>query len=394
MIALRDKSKCTGCTACAAACPMDCISMKVGTGGFLYPEIDGSRCVSCGKCERACPVDHIAEIEEDTMPKAYGAQANDLGLRLSSSSGGVFSLLAEEVLNRGGVVFGAAMSADCKSVHHVMAEDRNELALLRGSKYVPSDLEDTFRRVKEELKRRSVLFTGTPCQVDGLTSYLGGEEEKLLCAEVICHGVPAPELWRMYIENLNAQSGSEATKVEFRNKDSGWKHYTLKVKRSDSVTMKAPTTGRQFMKLFLRDLCLRPSCYQCPSKGLNRTADLTIGDFWGVESVAPELDDDRGTSLVLVHTRKGQAALEQVLPETTWKEVDCMAALCGNPAMMRSAKCPENREAFVADMERLPFLALAEKYVPGSRRDKLIDLVKNLGLMPWAIHLNRALRQK
>lgn len=394
MIALQDKSKCTGCTACAAACPLDCISMKVEWGGFLYPEINRSRCISCGKCEQVCPVEHIADVDRTTAPKAYGIQANDLDLRLNSSSGGVFSLLAEKVLNRGGAVFGAAMRADCKSVYHAMAEAEVELAPLRGSKYLQSDLEVTFRRVKEELGTRPVLFTGTPCQVDGLKSYLGQTYENLLTVEVICHGVTAPELWKKYVEYLSSKSGGEIIKAEFRHKKCGWHIFGSRLENSNRKVLYSTLRKDPYMRIFLRDLCLRPSCYQCSSKGLNRAADLTIGDFWGVGNVAPELDDDRGTSLVLVHTGKGQTALERVLPETAWKEVDCMEALCGNPAMLQSVTCPENREAFMADMERLPFSALAEKYVPRSWRDKLIDLAENLGLMPWAVRLRRALRQK
>ena len=195
MIVLRDRSKCTGCTACAAVCPLDCITMQTDGDGFLYPVIDRSCCVSCGRCEAVCPADK-SDGTVETEPAAYGVRAKDMDLRLGSSSGGVFSLLAEEVLNRRGAVFGAAMRADCKSVHHVMVEAKEELAALRGSKYVQSDLENTFQQVKAELVRRPVLFTGTPCQVDGLNAYLGRTYENLLTVEVICHGAPTPKLWR------------------------------------------------------------------------------------------------------------------------------------------------------------------------------------------------------
>ena len=203
-----------------------------------------------------------------------------------------------------------------------------------------------------------------------------------------------PKLWQKYVEHLSAESGGEIIKAEFRHKKCGWHIFSSRLENSNRKVLYSTLRKDPYIRIFLRDLCLRPSCYQCPSKGLNRAADLTIGDFWGVESTAPELDDDRGTSLVLVHTRRGQAALEQILPETTWKKVDCMAALRGNPAMLRSATCPENREAFMADMERLSFSALSEKYVPRSPRDKLIDLAENLGLMPWAVRLRRVLRKK
>lgn len=383
MIALRDKSKCTGCTACAAVCPLSCITMRSDGEGFLYPEIDRDRCVACGKCETVCPVDHPLQTVK-AEPEAYGVKAKDWGLRLSSSSGGVFSLLAEEVLGRGGAVFGTAMAADCKSARHVMAEAPEALAALRGSKYLQSDLEDTFRRVKEELDRRPVLFSGTPCQVDGLRAYLGREYENLLTVEVICHGVPTPKLWKKYVEHQADKSGGEIVKAEFRHKKCGWHIFGSRLENSNRKVLYSTLREDPFIQVFLRDLCLRPSCYQCPSKGLDRSADLTIGDFWGIEAVAPELDDDKGTSLVLAHTEKGQKALEAILPRTDWKQVDCMAALRSNQAMLRSVERPEGRDAFMADMDRLPFADLAKKYVPRSGRDRLIDVVQKLGLMPLA----------
>ena len=393
MIALRDKSKCTGCTACAAVCPLHCIAMTPDEEGFRYPEIDRDRCVSCGQCEAVCPVDKPAG-ESEPAPAAYGVKAKDVELRLNSSSGGAFSLLAEGVLSRGGAVFGVAMAADCKSARHVMAESEGELAALRGSKYLQSDLEDTFRQVKKELEQRPVLFSGTPCQVDGLNAYLGQGYENLLTVEVICHGVPTPKLWEKYAEYFSAQSDGEIGRVEFRNKDSGWRHFALKYQGRNSSKLRLASDGNLFMRMFLQDLCLRPSCYQCPSKGLERTADLTIADFWGIENVAPELDDDKGTSLVLAHSEKGRKTLEAVLDKTDWRRVDCAAALQGNRAMLHSAERPEKRDAFMADVDRLPFADLEKKYVPRSGRDRIVDLVQKLGLMPLARKVWRSVHKK
>ena len=383
MIALRDKSKCTGCTACAEICPLNCVAMVPDEDGFLYPEIDRDMCAGCGRCETVCPVEDPVP-RANTVEQSYGLRAKDLDLRLNSSSGGAFSLLAETVLAQGGAVFGAAMAPDCKSVRHVMAENMEELAPLRGSKYLQSELGDTFRRVKAELVRRPVLFSGTPCQVDGLNAYLGRGYENLLTVEVICHGAPTPKLWEKYIKDIEQRSGSQAERVNFRDKRYGWSSYMLCVKAG----------GREYgqkiddyMRMFLRDLCLRPSCYQCPSKGLERSADLTIADFWGIGNVVPELDDDKGTSLVLVHTEKGQAALEAILPKTAWKQVDTTAALAGNPAMLRSVQKPAVRERFMEDMDKLPFQALAGKYVPLSARERQLALIQKLGLLPLARRL-------
>lgn len=393
MIALRDKSKCTGCTACAAVCPLHCIAMTPDEEGFRYPEIDRDRCVSCGQCEAVCPVDKPAG-ESEPAPAAYGVKAKDVELRLNSSSGGAFSLLAEGVLSRGGAVFGVAMAADCKSARHVMAESEGELAALRGSKYLQSDLEDTFRQVKKELEQRPVLFSGTPCQVDGLNAYLGQGYENLLTVEVICHGVPTPKLWRKYMEAQANKSGGEIVKAEFRHKKCGWHIFGSRLENSNRKVLYSTLRKDPFIQMFLRNLCLRPSCYQCPSKGLERTADLTIADFWGIENVAPELDDDKGTSLVLAHSENGQKALEAVLDKTDWRQVDCAAALRGNQAMLHSAERPEKRDAFMADMDKLPFADLAKKYVSRSGRDRIVDLVQKLGLMSLARKVWRSVHKK
>ena len=393
MIALKDKSKCTGCTACAAVCPLDCIAMVPDGEGFLYPEIDRARCVSCGKCETVCPAERPGGAAEP-VPAAYALRARDLDLRLSSSSGGAFSLLAEEVLAGGGAVFGAAMARDCKSACHVMAETKEELAGLRGSKYLQSELGDAYRRVKEELSRRSVLFTGTPCQVDGLSAYLGRGYENLLTVEVICHGAPTAKLWRKYVEAWAARSDGEIVKAEFRHKKCGWRLFGSRLENSNRKVLYSTLRKDPYIQMFLRNLCLRPSCYQCPSKGLDRTADLTIGDFWGIETVVPELDDDKGTSLVLVHTEKGRAALERILPNTDWKQVNCAAALRGNPAMVRSVEQPGRRDAFMADMDRLSFQKLAEKYVPRSMRTRAMDLLEKMGLLPAVLRAVQKYRKK
>ena len=254
-------------------------------------------------------------------------------------------------------------------------------------------MDDTFQQVKEQLGKRPVLFTGTPCQAAGLRAYLGQEYENLLIVQVICHGVPTPKLWQKYIEYQTVRLEKKITQVEFRNKESGWRHYKIRLKQGNSFNIQSDNCGKQYMKMFLRDLCLRPSCYQCPSKGLDCAADMTIGDFWGIETVAPELDDDKGTSLVIAHTARGQLALKQILSKTDWKQVDCGAALQGNPAMLHSAAQPKQRNAFMADMEKLAFPALAKKYVPLSGKEKGMEILQKLGLMPLALSVWKALRR-
>lgn len=394
MVVLSDKTKCTGCTACLAVCPLDCISMRVDIEGFLYPDVDNSKCVSCGACEKVCPVLYQT-AKEQAVPQAYGIRAKDMELRLKSSSGGIFTLLAERILEDGGAVFGVSMSPDCKSAHHIMVETPAALAALRGSKYIQSSLDDTFRTVRTELENgRKVLFTGTPCQADGLKNFLGREYDNLLCVEIICHGVPSPALWREYVEYLEKKTGAPIVKAEFRHKKLGWKLFGARLENSKRRVLYSTLRNDPYILMFLKNQCLRPSCYQCHSKGLTRNADLTVGDFWGIQNVAPELDDDKGTSLVLVHTEKGNRALRAILEETEYQEVDCMAALKDNPAMLRSVGRPAARDSFFVDMGAMNFKALQKKYIVISGKDRLKYVLERTKLLPLTYRLVYRIRKR
>lgn len=357
------ESECTGCSACRAACPADCIEMIYNIEGFAYPQIDESKCLLCGCCEAVCPINK----EEPTsvkIPKAYGVMANDLSLRKASSSGGVFSLLAEAILDMGGVVFGAAMSGDCKSVQHIMVTNTSDLAALRGSKYLQSNVNDSFQAVKEQLHAgKQVLFSGTPCQIEGLVSFLGNPHDKLLCVDFICHGTPSPALWRKYVEHLEKKYHAPIEKVDFRNKTHGWRFWGARLENSSRKVLNSTLREDPYLQMFLQNVSLRPSCYQCHTKKLNRVSDITIADFWGVENVAPELDDNMGTSLVLVHSDKGKIFFNQISSKTTFQEVDCVTALEGNPCMTKSVDRPKERDTFFDDMNRMTFKCLQKKYL-------------------------------
>lgn len=391
---LAAKEDCCGCGACASTCPKDCVSMVPDGEGFFYPRIDAAKCVSCGLCEKACPVLR-PERGGGQEPAAWAARARDGELRMKSSSGGVFSLLAEDTLAAGGAVSGAAMTPDCKSVRHVMVTDSQGLDALRTSKYLQSETGGCFRQVREELARgRRVLFSGTPCQIDGLKSFLGRDYDNLLCMEVICHGVPSPALWKKYAEYIEKRGGAPLTGVNFRHKICGWLTFGFRLENSKRRVLYSTLKNNPYFRMFLLNYCLRPSCYRCPSKGLDRRADLTLGDFWGIENVAPELHDDTGTSLVLVHTPKGAEALAGVLDRAEAKRVDLAAALEGNSAMLRSAARPPERDIFFADMNALSFPALRRKYVPRQPlKPALVCLLQRCGLLDAALRLRRRLRR-
>ena len=271
--------RCYGCTACANACPKKCIEMKENDEGFLYPSVDCSRCVRCGLCEKVCPVVTRPERENKKESEAWAAYAKDNTLLQESSSGGVFSILALKTLTDGGVVYGAAFTDDYFSVCHIKVNSVEELKALRSSKYLQSDLGSCFSDVKKQLDEgKKVLFSGTPCQVAGLKGFLNKEYESLLLVDVICHGVPSPAVWGKYLNDLETKTGHKVISVNMRYKTDGKEVSESTAKRDRSFCF-SKMEENKYMGFFLKNLCLRESCYQCGVKGDENAADLTIGDF-------------------------------------------------------------------------------------------------------------------
>lgn len=342
-----DRQKCTGCHACAVACPVGCITMTEDAEDFLYPTVDAARCIHCGKCEKICPVMHRQSLS-DTHSTAYGGYHTDAQIRQQSSSGGVATALARIVLARGGIVFGAAMDESC-NVRHIGVESEAWLDQLRGSKYVQSTIGETYREAKEALDRgRMVLFTGTACQIAGLYAFLGREYAHLYTQDCICHGVPSPGVLRRYIEAEEKASGKRVCAVSFRNKSTGWKTYSVCVQYADGTEQYISYVQHPYMQAFLADLCLRPSCYACSFKGAHRAADFTLGDFWSVMRWAPDLNpDDKGTSLFFVHSNKGRQLLEEIKDDLLLKRLDFEQVTSDNFPMLQSIRCPRKREKFM-----------------------------------------------
>lgn len=308
--------------------------MREDTEGFLYPEVDEDICIDCGLCEKVCP--ELNQGEPKTPPIVYAAMARDEILRRSSSSGGIFSLLAESVIDKGGVVFGSAFNERWEA-EHIFVEDKESLARLRGSKYMQSVVGNTFSQAKDFLEKgRHVLYLGTPCQIAGLKKYLGRDYENLLTVDLICHGVPSPKVWRLYLDELlrtkcgagknTVQSLNEIPEIQdvsFRDKADGWKKFGLSIRIADFKSAKnsvcqsveeyrEPFTDNAFFRLFLENVILRPSCYDCPAKSGKSGSDITLGDFWGIEKLMPEFDDDRGCSVLSVNTDSGRHVIEKI----------------------------------------------------------------------------------
>ncbi len=344
---LADSQKCSGCSACYAACPKDAITMTPDAHGFLYPHIDAAKCVSCGLCEKICPVLHPGL--PDTNPVAYAARTRDLDLRLASSSGGIFTELAKPILTQGGVVFGCILEKGTVKAIHAKAETPDELAAMRGSKYVQSDLRNTLREAKAELEKgRQVLFSGTPCQIAGLNAYLGKEYDNLLTVEVICHGAPAPEVFEKFKREEEARANSSLMTIAFRNKKYSWKRWSLVSGFADTNEHEVPLYSHPYMRAFLANLCLRDSCYRCAAREGRSKADFTIADFWGIEKVCPELDDDKGTSLLICHSKKAKAIWVSLCGSVDYQEVEFEAAIAENSSYRSSVVYPMGHAYFIS----------------------------------------------
>lgn len=353
MIRITDKSRCCGCEACRSACPKNCISLKVDKEGFLYPQVDLLRCIDCHWCEKVCPMLHPAS---STMPPSvYAGINNDTDVRLQSSSGGIFTLIAEHILQKNGVVFGASFD-DQWNVVHTYVETREGLSRFRGSKYVQSYIGDTFLQAKQFLDEgREVLFSGTPCQIAGLKNFLRKPYQNLLTVDIVCHGVPSPKVWQKYLyesvcEAYHIRRGvsfswvDKITDISFRSKEKGWKKYHVKIEYQNGKKDIAPFYNNTYMNVFLSNLSLRSSCYVCPAKLYHTQSDITLADFWGVDRLHPEMDDDKGCGLILVHNDHALSLLKSL--DCQLQEQKCDEVIAFNPNITHSVNKPVNRKFF------------------------------------------------
>lgn len=367
MISINKKDNCCGCYACVNVCPKDCISMLEDSEGFNYPCVDKSKCVDCTLCEKVCPIinkDKVAQgsNEEDNTYVAYTKNAT---VRKNSSSGGMFTELAESVLKNNGVVFGCAFDDDFNA-HHIMIDNISDLEKLRGSKYIQSQIESTYKEAEKLLKNgKLVLFSGVACQIAGLNSYLRKDYNNLITVDVLCHGVPSGKAWRKYIDDNQKRHNAKLNKYYFRNKDNGWKVFTVKQMYMDNQGESSSFNKDSFMQLFLGEVCLRPSCHNCRFKDIRRPSDITLGDCWGVQNYMPEMDDDKGTSVVIAHTKKGVNILNSVKNNLVIKKAKLDRALPPTADSRKSVLPHKNREIFFKQLNE------------GKSVDELAILVKD-----------------
>lgn len=370
-------NNCNGCSACASICPKNCIEMKNNKEGFWYPEIDNNKCIKCGACEKVCPLKKD-KINNDKKVNAYAAFTNNDDIRKKSSSGGIFSELAQSILQSGGKVFGASYDEKF-NVKHILVENVNELNKLRGSKYVQSWIGDTYINVKRLLETgEKVLFSGTPCQIGGLYSYLGKEYENLFTVDIICHGVPSPLVLDKYLKEQVGVQQTDVSSVNMREKSRGWENFSIKIDFLNGKVYKKMLSEDLYIRSFMANLSLRPSCYNCYFKNRIRQSDITLADFWGVKNVKPEMYDGKGTSIVVVNSSKGEELFKSIGKNIKYIEADLDEAIKYNSAMVKSVAVPQNREMFMRDIVDNGFEKTAKKYLKQDLGKQVKKVVKKI----------------
>ena len=345
-LCLAQADLCTGCGSCAAICPADALTMKEDSEGFLRPNVNYDKCLRCGKCGRACPV--TADKYEMLPLVCLIARSKDPSLRRQSSSGAIFPVLAKKVIASGGAVYGAEMAFPSCSVNHARIEDDSQISRLQGSKYVQGDAACCFREVNDDLAAgKQVLFSGLPCQVAALRSYLGNIPDNLILVDVICHGAPSLKVFLRYRDYIKASgSRSDIVGFSFRDKTSGWQN-------ASSCWILQDGTGRTtipdnlFTKAFTLDLFSRPSCHQCPFRNWRSGSDITIGDHWDVASRPKEWNDETGISSVMIRSKKGRSFWSSIpVSDVLSFETSVATVLGGNPSLVCSPRKNRCRRLF------------------------------------------------
>lgn len=402
MIQIHDTKDCCGCEACMQRCPKGCISMQSDSEGFLYPKINLAECIGCGLCEKVCPVINQGEIH--ASEKIFAAKHKNEQIRMTSSSGGIFTVLAEAIIDEGGVVFGAKFNKNWEVIHD-FAEIKEDLLAFRGSKYVQSHIGNSFKITEYYLKQgRKVLFSGTPCQIAGLRLFLQKEYENLLTVDFICHGVPSPKVWQAYLDGIISQRGGKnlysshntsgenihINSIVFRDKQLGWRRYSLKLIMSasvagqgeNSILISEPLDKNVFLRGFMSNMFLRPSCHFCKCRESRSGSDITLGDCWGIEFESTDFNDDKGISLCMINTFKGE---KYFMPEN-------MDALSINIEFVRkynhsfniSDKMPSCRSEFFKFIDKesniIPLINRLATYPTRNLKTYLVKLTKLMGI--------------
>lgn len=367
MIQITDKTNCCGCNACGDACTHKAITFQTDIEGFWYPIVDKEKCVDCGLCEKVCPIINIKDLKKNDLPQSicYAAEHKNLEVVFDSTSGGLFSALADIMYKEGGYVGGAVFNDDF-SVRQYISNDKNDLPRLRSSKYLQSSLEGFFIQVRDLLRKgEKVLVCGSPCQMTAMRAFLRKDYENLIIADYICRGINSPKVWRKYLDSFEERYGSKVVYCKAKSKEYGWRNLTQKVILADGRHIYETKDQSNFTKGYLQTgVYCRPSCYNCRFKGYPRISDITLADFWGIENYNKSLEKNLGTSLVMINSKKGEQYFEKVKQRIHYVPMPFESIEKGNRSLNLSVDPPKvDRKAFFEDLDRMTFLQIAEKYI-------------------------------
>ena len=379
MIENENKENCCGCTACKNICPKNAIEMKEDEEGFLSPNIDKEKCIDCGLCKKVCPIINKVPNKPPIQQEAYVVNNKNVLVRKQSTSGGAFTAIAEYVIKNNGIVYGASFDNNF-NVQHNYTTNINDLQKFRGSKYVQSDVKNTFREVRDFLNAgKMICYSGTPCQIEGLKKYLGKEYENLITVDVVCHAVPSPLVWRKYLHYQKKKlKMNNIIQVLFRDKSKyGYKYSTMTIK-ADNKIYQAGVETDPFLRAFFEDLSVRPSCYNCQFKKQYRVSDFTIWDCFEVEKFDNKLDDDKGTSRILIHTKKGKKVFDEISNQFDYKKIDVDDIVQGVKEMYFSVSKNQNRENFFKDINQLEEEEFFNKYFPDNIKVKVERTIRKV----------------
>lgn len=383
MINIQNKVDCCGCNACGDVCAHHAITFKTDIEGFWYPEVDTGKCTDCGLCEKVCPIINIKDLKKNDLPQSicYAAEHKNLEVVFDSTSGGLFSALADIMYKGGGYVGGAVFNDDF-SVRQYISNDKADLPRLRSSKYLQSRLDGFYVQVRDLLKKgEKVLVCGSPCQMAALRAFLRKDYENLIIADYICRGINSPKVWRKYLDSYEERYGSKVVYCKAKSKEYGWRNLTQKVILANGKAYYETKDQSNFTKGYLQTgVYCRPSCYDCKFKGYPRIADITLADFWGIENVNRSMEKNLGTSLVMVNSKRGEAYFEQVKKRINYVEVPFSSIEAGNRSLNLSVDPPKvSREEFFADLDKMSFLQIADKYIKNKHIGKKALVKKCLG---------------
>lgn len=391
MLEIKNKVDCCGCNACGDVCNHNAITFKTDIEGFWYPEIDEDKCVDCGLCEKVCPIINIKDLKKNDAPTPFHTIAainKNMQVRWNSTSGGAFSALADNIFKKGGYVGGAVYDENFL-VHQIVSDKSDDLPKLRSSKYLQSNAEGFYLAVKNALKTgKPVLVCGTPCQMAGLRVFLHKDYDNLIIVDFICRGVNSPKVYRAYLDSLEKKYGSKVVYVKAKNKELGWRNLTRKVTFANGQSYYGIHMQDDFRRGYHTNVFCRPSCYACQFKGFPRIADITIADYWGIEKVDKNLDNNIGTSMILINSKKGETYFKEIKDDLEYRETAFESIFGGNIALRKSIEPAKiDRKSFFEDLDNHDFDYVTQKYYPLSKTNETLkQRIKSFFKPYWRLY--------